>query len=204
MCEDFDVEFPKGELQERIIKAALGLTVMEAEQAFSTAIVKGDYTWSASSARSILRRKRDIIRKSGALDYIESSENMDSIGGLDHAQGMAPVTHQIVLRRGQAAWHPPAQRHHAHRCSRLWEILTAKAIGELWGIPLVRFDIASVFNSYQGASERNIREALRLAEAVSPCVLFIDEIEKGLAGSGGSGNLDSGTGNESLVRFSLG
>ena len=72
--------------------------------------------------------------------------------------------------------------------------LTAKAIGELWGIPLVRFDIASVFNSFQGASERNIREALRLAEAVSPCVLFIDEIEKGLAGSGGSGDLDSGTG----------
>ena len=56
---------------------------MEAEQAFSTAIVKGDYTWSASSAKTILRRKRDIIRKSGALDYIESTESMDSIGGLN-------------------------------------------------------------------------------------------------------------------------
>ena len=194
VCEDFDVEFPKGELQDRIIKAALGLTVMEAEQAFSTAIVKGDYTWSASSAKTILRRKRDIIRKSGALDYIESTESMDSIGGLDVLKEWLQSRTKLFSDEAKQRGIPQPKGIMLTGVPGCGKSLTAKAIGELWGIPLVRFDIASVFNSFQGASERNIREALRLAEAVSPCVLFIDEIEKGLAGSGGSGDLDSGTG----------
>ena len=194
VCEDFDVEFPKGELQDRIIKAALGLTVMEAEQAFSTAIVKGDYTWSASSAKTILRRKRDIIRKSGALDYIESTESMDSIGGLDILKEWLQSRTKLFSDEAKQRGIPQPKGIMLTGVPGCGKSLTAKAIGELWGIPLVRFDIASVFNSFQGASERNIREALRLAEAVSPCVLFIDEIEKGLAGSGGSGDLDSGTG----------
>ena len=194
VCEDFNVEFPKGELQDRIIKAALGLTVMEAEQAFSTAIVKGEYTWSASSAKTILRRKRDIIRKSGALDYIESTESMDSIGGLDILKEWLQSRTKLFSEEAKQRGIPQPKGIMLTGVPGCGKSLTAKAIGELWGIPLVRFDIASVFNSFQGASERNIREALRLAEAVSPCVLFIDEIEKGLAGSGGSGDLDSGTG----------
>jgi len=194
VCEDFNVEFPKGELQDRIIKAALGLTVMEAEQAFSTAVVKGDYNWSASSAKIILRRKRDIIRKSGALDYIESSESMDSIGGLDILKQWLQSRTKLFSEEAKQRGIPQPKGIMLTGVPGCGKSLTAKAIGELWGIPLVRFDLASVFNSFQGASERNIREALRLAEAVSPCVLFIDEIEKGLAGSGGSGDLDSGTG----------
>lgn len=194
VCEDFNVEFPKGELQDRIIKAALGLTVMEAEQAFSTAIVKGDYKWSASSAKTILRRKRDIIRKSGALDYIESSESMESIGGLDVLKEWLQSRTKLFSEEAKQRGIPQPKGIMLTGVPGCGKSLTAKAIGELWGIPLVRFDLASVFNSFQGASERNIREALRLAEAVSPCVLFIDEIEKGLAGSGGSGDLDSGTG----------
>ena len=194
VCEDFEVEFPKGELQDRIIKAALGLTDMEAEQAFSTAIVKGDYTWTASSAKTILRRKRDIIRKSGALDYIEASESMDSIGGLDVLKEWLQSRTKLFSEEAKQRGIPQPKGIMLTGVPGCGKSLTAKAIGELWGIPLVRFDLASVFNSFQGASERNIREALRLAEAVSPCVLFIDEIEKGLAGSGGSGDLDSGTG----------
>ena len=194
VCEDFNVDYPKGELLERIIKAALGLTVMEAEQAFSTAIIKGEYNWSTSSARSILDRKRDIIRKSGALDYIESSENMDSIGGLDLLKEWLQSRTKLFSKEAQARGIPQPKGIMLTGVPGCGKSLTAKAIGELWGIPLVRFDLASVFNSYQGASERNLRDALKLAEAVSPCVLFIDEIEKGLAGSGGSGNLDSGTG----------
>ena len=69
--------------------------------------------------------------------------------------------------------------------------LTAKVIGNEWGLPLVRFDLGSVYQGVVGSSERNIRSALKLAEAVSPCVLFIDEIEKGLSGVGGSGDLDA-------------
>jgi len=71
--------------------------------------------------------------------------------------------------------------------------LTSKAVAASWGFPLIRFDIGAVFGGIVGQSESNIRQALKVAEAASPCVLWIDEIEKGLAGAGGSGNLDSGT-----------
>lgn len=194
VCEDFKVGLPQGNLQDLLIKSALGLTVMEAEQAFSTAIVEGGYEWTESSAKSVLKRKRDIIRKSGALDYIETSESMDSIGGLDILKSWLESRTKLFSEAARERGIPQPKGILLTGVPGCGKSLTAKAIGELWGIPLVRFDLGSVFNSFQGASERNIRDALKLAEAVSPCVLFIDEIEKGLAGSGGSGDLDSGTG----------
>ena len=70
--------------------------------------------------------------------------------------------------------------------------LTAKAIASMWGYPLVRFDLSKVFGSYVGQTESQMRKALDVAEAVAPCILWIDEIEKGMAGAGGDGNTDSG------------
>jgi len=67
--------------------------------------------------------------------------------------------------------------------------LAAKAIAGVWGLPLLRLDMASLFNKFVGETERNLREALKLADVMSPCVLWIDEIEKGMA----SGSEDSGT-----------
>ena len=75
----------------------------------------------------------------------------------------------------------------------LWKVTNCKSSCIKLGYPLIRFDIAAAFGGIVGESESNIRQALRVAEAASPCVLWIDEIEKGLAGSGGSGDLDSGT-----------
>jgi len=193
-CEVFDVTLPKGEMRDNIIKSALGLTVMEAEQAFATAIIEGGGQWTVTSSRSILKKKRDIIRQSGALDYLEAEGNMDIIGGLDLLKAW--------LQERKSLFSPEAKQRGIDRPKGILltgvpgcgKSLTAKAIGNEWGLPLVRFDLGSVFHGIQGSSERNIRDALKLAEAVSPCVLFIDEIDKGLAGSGGSGNLDSGTG----------
>ena len=119
---------------------------------------------------------------------------MDSIGGLDNLKKwlkgrkshftIAATERGIPKPKGILLTGVPG-------CGKS---LTAKVIGNEWGLPLVRFDLGSVFQGVVGSSEQNIRSALKLAEAVSPCVLFIDEIEKGLAGVGGSGNLDSGTG----------
>jgi AAA+ superfamily predicted ATPase len=193
-CEDFSVPLPKGEMKNVILKSALGLTVMEAEQAFSSAIIDSEGEWNDSSSKVVLKRKRDIIRQSGALDYLEADQKLDSIGGLDllkewlnsRANLFSPAARErgISQPKGILLTGVPG-------CGKS---LTAKVIGNEWGLPIVRFDIGSVFQGTVGSSERNIRDALKLAEAVSPCVLFIDEIEKGLAGSGGSGNLDSGTG----------
>jgi SpoVK/Ycf46/Vps4 family AAA+-type ATPase len=71
--------------------------------------------------------------------------------------------------------------------------LTAKAIAATWQFPLLRFDMGKVFGGIVGQSEGNIRTALQVAQALAPCVLWIDEIEKGMAGMGSSGQTDGGT-----------
>ena len=193
-CTKFDVTLPKGEMQDSIIKSALGLTVMEAEQAFATAIVEEGGQWTTTSSKSILKKKRDIIRQSGALDYLEADGNMDLIGGLDLLKEWLEERKSLFSDKAKQRGIDRPKGILLTGVPGCGKSLTAKAIGNEWGLPLVRFDLGSVFHSHMGASERNIRDALKLAEAVSPCVLFIDEIDKGLAGSGGSGSLDSGTG----------
>ena len=70
--------------------------------------------------------------------------------------------------------------------------LTAKAIAASWRLPLLRLDMGRIFAGLIGASEENVRKAIRVAESVAPAVLWIDEIDKGLSGVGGSGNNDAG------------
>jgi SpoVK/Ycf46/Vps4 family AAA+-type ATPase len=62
--------------------------------------------------------------------------------------------------------------------------LAAKAVAGLWGLPLMRMDVGALYNKYHGETERNLREALKLADAMSPCVLWLDEIEKGMSQDG--------------------
>ena len=71
--------------------------------------------------------------------------------------------------------------------------LTAKAVGNLWHFPLLRLDMGKIFGGIVGESERNIREALNIAEAIAPSILWIDEIEKGMSGISSSGSSDGGT-----------
>lgn len=75
--------------------------------------------------------------------------------------------------------------------------LAAKAVAGLWGLPLLRLDIGALYNKYHGETERNLREALKLADAMSPCVLWLDEIEKGMS----QGSSDNGTSQRVLGTF---
>src|SRR5207253_10871891 len=70
--------------------------------------------------------------------------------------------------------------------------LTAKAIANFWALPLIRLDMGRIFSNYIGSSEENLRRAIRVAESVAPAVLWVDEIEKGLSGSGSSAVVDGG------------
>ena len=70
--------------------------------------------------------------------------------------------------------------------------LAAKGLAQNWNVPLIKCDLGKLFGSYVGDTEANTRKALKTAEAMAPCVLWIDEIEKGLAGAGSGGKNDSG------------
>ena len=177
--------------RESVLRAALGLTVMEAEMAFSHVIAEVGKI-DSESIPSIMSRKRDAIRRSGSLDYLEPRYSMEDVGGLERLKEWLSIKKKILGEDARARNIPLPKGVLLTGVPGCGKSLVAEAIAKTWSLPLVRFDLGSVYQGTVGSSESNIREALKVADAVSPCVLFIDEIEKGLAGSGGSGNLDSG------------
>lgn len=174
------------ELRERAINLALGLTTAQAQRAFAKAIVT-DGAFNKDDLDMIAQEKREIIRGSGALEYYESEEKIEDVGGLELLKEW--------LRRRRLAFSEEAQVYGLPLPKGIALIgipgtgksLTAKAISSLWHLPLIRLDVGALFGSLVGESEDNTRKALRLAEAVAPCILWIDEIEKALSVSDGDG-----------------
>ncbi|HMX61736.1 MAG TPA: AAA family ATPase [Candidatus Sumerlaeota bacterium] len=176
----------------RLLEAALGLTLAEAENVFAKTLVKtGRLT--PDEIPIIFSEKRQIVRKKGLLEYVDVKEKIDDIGGLDN------LKHWLVERRlgftdkARAFGLPAPKGLLMMGVQGCGKSLSAKAVAALYGMPLLRLDMGVIFNSYVGESESQIRQALRLSQSVSPCVLWIDEIDKGLAGLKGSGSADSGT-----------
>ncbi|MBI4678467.1 MAG: AAA family ATPase [Elusimicrobia bacterium] len=177
---------------EKLIHAAMGMTLAEAENALAKAIVL-DSKLVADDVDVILQEKKQIIRKSRLLEFFEAREEFGQIGGLDllkdwiHKRGLAfsdkarqfglPQPRGILLLGVQG-------------CGKS---LTCKAVASLWRLPLLRLDMGAVFGGIVGQSEENMRRAIRTAESVAPCVLWLDEIEKGLSGTQSSNFSDAGT-----------
>jgi ATP-dependent 26S proteasome regulatory subunit len=179
------------EKAEGLIKAAQGLTLSEAENAFAKAIAN-DGRLDGSDIKLVMEEKRQVIRKSGLLEYYPADEDLAGVGGLDDLKAW--------LETRSAAFGEPARKFGLPAPKGLLLLgvqgcgksLTAKAIAATWGLPLLRLDMGRIFSGLVGSSEENMRKAIRVAESVSPAVLWVDEIEKGLAGSGSSGANDSG------------
>ena len=176
---------------ERLAKAALGLTAFEAENAFARSMVD-DGRLTDDDIALVQEEKRQIVQKSGVLEVVKGNVSLDDIGGLENLK--------TWLRKRNGAWMDEAVAYGLPAPKGVLvtgvpgcgKSLTAKAMASAWSLPLVRLDIGRVFGGLVGASEQNMRTALRTAEAIAPCVMWIDEIEKGFA-SGASGAGDSGT-----------
>jgi SpoVK/Ycf46/Vps4 family AAA+-type ATPase len=177
--------------REQVVKAALGLTLTEAENAFAKAIAI-DNRLDASDVQVILEEKRQVIRKSGLLEYYPAEESLSAVGGLENLKEW--------LARRTAAFGEAARSFGLPEPKGLLLLgvqgcgksLVAKAVAAQWRLPLLRLDIGRIFSGLVGSSEENLRKAIRVAEGVAPAVLWIDEIEKGLSGMGSSGMTDSG------------
>lgn len=137
----------------------------------------------------ILREKEQFVKKSGMLEIVNFTETLDDIGGLENLKEWLArkakifanldkaIKFGVDIPKGIMIIGMPG-------CGKS---LTAKATAGLFEIPLVRLDIGRLLGKYVGESEGNMRRALKLSEAISPCVLWIDEIEKAFAGVGGDG-----------------
>jgi AAA+ superfamily predicted ATPase len=177
---------------EALLDAARGLTVMEARLAFGKAAAElGRLDHGAVPL--VAEEKERIIKQSEVLEYYPTDARLTDVGGLDQLK-------EWLDRRGRAFG--AGARDFGLDAPKgvlllgvqgCGKSLLAKAIAATWQFPLLRFDMGKVFGGIVGQSEGNIRTALQVAQALAPCVLWIDEIEKGLAGMGSSDQTDGGT-----------
>ncbi|MET8312326.1 AAA family ATPase [Micromonospora sp. NPDC005173] len=176
--------------RERLAKAALGLTLQEAENAFARAMVN-DGVLDLDDIAVVHEEKRQTVRKSGLLEFVDVDVDLADVGGLENLKRWLAKRDSSWLAEAAEYGLPAPRGVLITGVPGCGKSLTAKAVAASWGLPLLRFDIGRVFSGLVGSSEQNVRNAIRTAEATSPCVLWIDEVEKGFA-SGGAGG-DSGT-----------
>ena len=180
-----DGELPAGDELDHVIEAAAGLTASEAENAYSLSLVRH----GTLKAETLWEIKAGQLKKAGLVSIHRGTENFQQLGGLDNLKAfclraMRRQNEGTVSNRprGVLLLSPPG-------CGKSQ---FAKALGNETGRPTVVLDVGALLGSLVGQSESNVRAALKLADAMAPCVLFCDEIEKALAGATSSGQTDSG------------
>ena len=178
-------------LLERVVKASLGFTAAQAENVYARAIVT-DRTFDEKDVPLILSEKKQIVRKSGFLEYYDLGAGMERVGGLENLKTWLKNRSHAFSDKAREYGLPEPKGLLLLGVQGCGKSLTAKAIAATWGLPLLRFDVGTVFGSFIGQTEENMRKALRMAEALSPAVLWLDEIEKAFAGSKGGGQTDAG------------
>jgi MoxR-like ATPase len=183
---------PTEGVRDKLISSALGLTTNQARLAFSRVLAQHG-KFDERGIELVTWAKREAIRESGALEFWPAEEGEAGVGGLDLlkawlkkraiAFGAEARESKVPLPRGVALIGVPGTG----------KSLSAKMLSGLWKLPLLRLDVGAVFGSLLGESEKNLRDAIALAETVSPCILWIDEMEKAFAGSSAAaGVLSSG------------
>jgi cytidylate kinase len=178
--------------RERLLQAALGLTLGEAENVFARIIVK-DERLSGDAVNEVFAEKQQIIRKSGLLEYCATSESFAHVGGLTILKDWLNKRAAAFTREARAFGLPAPKGILMLGVQGCGKSLCAKAVSNQWQLPLLRFDMGRMFGSLVGSSEENVRRAIAVAESVAPAILWVDEIDKAFAGSQGSGATDGGT-----------
>ncbi len=171
-----------------LLQAAQGLTTAQALRVFAKAIVSNGVL-DENDVHVITDQKREIIRDSEALEFYASNQSLQDVGGLDSIKEWLRMRGRAFGTEAKEYGLPSPKGIALIGIPGTGKSLTAKLIGSMWKLPLLRLDVGALFGSYIGESEERARRALRVAEAISPCIVWIDEMEKALAHGGN----DSGT-----------
>jgi len=178
-----------------------GLTEEEAERAISQALVTR-YALCPETVTDVLEAKKSLLRRSEMLEFVEVSDTLSQVGGLDNLKKF------LAQRRG--SWEDSARAFGldpprgviilgVQGCGKS---MCARAIAGEWKLPLVKFDTAAIYDKYIGETEKRILKVFQVAEGLAPCVLWIDELEKVFAGSGpDSASADAGVSSRLLASF---
>ena len=175
--------------REKLVQAALGLTAAQASRAFSRGVIANQGKLDDRAIDLVSQEKKQIIRESEALEFFTVTETMADVGGLGVLKDWLRLRERAFSREAREYGLPWPKGIALIGIPGTGKSLTAKMIAGQWRLPLLRLDVGALFGSLVGESEERARRALRLAETLAPCLVWIDEMEKALA----HGGLDSGT-----------
>ncbi|MCC5812818.1 MAG: AAA family ATPase [Ectothiorhodospiraceae bacterium] len=171
---------------DRLVQNLSGLTAWDARRLARSAIQR-DGAITESDLPEVMAAKHQLLDRSGALSFTYDTAKFSDVGGLNRLRAW--------LERRRRAFVEPDPHLDPPKGLLLVGVqgggksLAAKAVAGLWGLPLLGLDMGTLYNKYYGESERNLREALRAAEVMAPCVLWIDEIEKAMSQSDNDGGV---------------
>lgn len=179
-----------------LIKNLAGLTARDTEQLARNAIYH-DGAIAKSDLPSVMQAKYDLLNRGGILNFEYDTVPFSEVGGLSNLKSW--------LKQRRIAFTDAEKTPHLDTPKGILLLgiqgcgksLAAKATAGILGTPILRLDFGALYNKYHGETERNLRESLKTADVMGPCVLWIDEIEKGLAGRGG----ETGTSQRVLGTF---
>ena len=189
ICKSAKLKKVVGDERCRILDSATGMTCGEAENAFALSVIEARKV----DAGVVAREKASTVKKNGILEVVTVAESLEDIGGLDGLKDWLVKRKGAFSQRAIEYGLPSPKGLLIVGIPGTGKSLTAKASASVFGRPLLKLDAGKLFGSLVGQSESNLRSVIQTAEAVAPCVLFIDELEKGFAGSRGSGSADGGT-----------
>ncbi len=189
ICGSAKLDRPEGDERDRILDSATGMTCTEAENAYALSVIE----CMRIDPGTVAREKALTVKKSGLLEIVEVAETLDDIGGLDCLKSWLLQRREAFGERARQYRLPSPKGVLLLGVPGTGKSLTAKAAANALQRPLIRLDMGALMGSLVGESEANLRAAVQVAEAIAPCIVWIDELDKGLAGSKSSGATDGGT-----------
>jgi SpoVK/Ycf46/Vps4 family AAA+-type ATPase len=167
-----------------LIQNLAGLTHRDTKHLARNAIYS-DGAITKSDLPDVMQAKYELLNRGGTLQFEYDTARFNDVGGLSRLKGW--LSQRRAAFRGDAdAAHLDAPKGvlltGVQGCGKS---LAAKATAGIFGVPLLRLDFGAIYDKYHGETERKLRESLKTADIMSPCVLWIDEIEKGVSGRGG-------------------
>ena len=181
---------------ELLIRNLAGLTDSDTEQLARNAIFQ-DGAISKSDLPGVMQAKYDLLNRGGILHYEYDTAKFADVGGLENLKRWLALRKPAFLDRSDTPHLDKPKGIMLIGVQGCGKSLAAKATAGIFNLPLLRLDFAALYNKYHGETERNLRESLKTANVMAPCVLWIDEIEKGIAGRGG----ETGTSQRVLGTF---
>ncbi len=173
---------------EMVVRNLGGLTVMDARR-LARNIIYHDGAITREDLPRVMQAKYELLNREGVLTFEYETAQFSDVGGLGKLKGWLEQRRPFFLGDDSLPAVDPPRGVLLLGVQGCGKSLAAKAMAGVFGVPLLRLDFGAVYNKYYGETERNLRETLRTAEVMAPCVLWMDEIEKGLSSSDSDGGV---------------